>query len=89
MPDESIVQLEVTLTLPDTVAREATARGLLTAETLESLITAEVQRRRVEQFFTAADRLATLPAPSLTETEVEAEIQAVRSERRATRASRS
>lgn len=89
MAEESIVQLEVTLTLPDTVAREAAARGLLTAETLESLITAEVQRRRVEQFFAAADRLTTLPAPSLTEAEVEAEIQAVRSERRATRASRS
>ncbi len=89
MADESTVQLEVTLTLPGTVAREAAARGLLTAETLESLITAEVQRRRVDQFFAAADRLTSLPVPSLTEAEVEAEIQAVRSERRAARASRS
>lgn len=89
MAEESIVQLDVTLTLPDTIAREAAARGVLTSETLESLITAEVQRRRVEQFFVAADRLATLPMPPLTEAEVEAEIQAVRSERRAARASRS
>jgi hypothetical protein len=89
MAEESTVQLEVTLTLPDTVAREAEARGLLTAETLEALIKAEVQRRRVEQLFAAADRLAALPAASLTEAEVEAEIQAVRAERRAKSVNRS
>lgn len=89
MAEESTVQLELTLTLPDTLAREAEARGLLTAETLEDLIRAEIQRRRVDQLFVAADRLAALPATPLTEAEVEAEIQAVRSERRAARASRS
>ncbi len=86
MTEESIVQLELTLTLPDTLAREAEARGLLTAEALAALIRAEVQRRRVEQLFAAADQLAALPTPPLTEAEVEAEIQAVRSERRAARA---
>jgi len=44
-----------------------------------------MQRRRVTQVFEAADRLATLPP--LTETEVEAEIQAARVERRVARAS--
>jgi hypothetical protein len=82
---ESTVQLEVTLTLPDSLAREAEASGLLTPQGLEALLRAEVQRRRVAQLFEAADRLAALPP--LTEAEVEAEIQAARAERRATRAS--
>lgn len=89
MAEEHTVQLEVTLTLPDAVAREAEARGLLNAETLGALIEAEVQRRRVEQLFAAADRLAALPTPSLSEAEVEAEILAARTERREPRARRS
>ena len=45
----------------------------------------EVQRWCVDQLFQAADRLAALPP--LTETEIEAEIQAARDERRSSRAS--
>ena len=85
---EQSVQLELTLTLPDTLAREAKAQGLLTAETLEDLIRAEVQRRRVAQLFVAADRLAAIPEFPLTETEIEAEIQALRDEKRGIRARR-
>lgn len=88
MAEESIIQLEVTLALPDVVAREAEARGVLTAETLETLIKAEVQRRRAEHLFATADRLVAV-SPALTEADIEAEIQAVRAERRATRADRS
>jgi hypothetical protein len=73
------------LKLPDSLVREAQASGLLTAQALEALLREEVQRRRVGQLFDAADRLATLPP--LTETEVEAEIQAARAERRSSRAS--
>jgi hypothetical protein len=83
--EESTVQLELTLTLPDSLAREAEAGGLLTPQGLEALLRAEVQRRRITQLFDAADRLAALPP--LTEAEVEAEIQAVRAERRSVRAS--
>ncbi|HEY0602617.1 MAG TPA: hypothetical protein VGD58_06885 [Herpetosiphonaceae bacterium] len=36
----------------------------------------------IEQFFAVADRLAALPIPPLTEAEIEAEIQAVRAEKR-------
>jgi hypothetical protein len=85
MTEESTVQLELTLTLPDSLAREAEASGLLTPQGLEALLRAEVQRRRVTQLFEAADRLAALPP--LTEAEVEAEIQAARAERHAARAS--
>ena len=84
---ENSVELELRLTLPDSLAREAEAKGLLTPQALESLLRAELQRGRVNQLFQAAERLATLPP--LTEAEVEAEIQAARAERRAARASRS
>jgi hypothetical protein len=84
---ENSVELELRLTLPDSLAREAEAKGLLTPQALESLLRAELQRGRVNQLFQAAERLATLPP--LTEAEVEAEIQAVRAEKRAARARRS
>lgn len=84
---ENSVELELRLTLPDSLAREAEAKGLLTPQALESLLRAELQRGHVNQLFQAADRLATLPP--LTEAEVDAEIQAVRAEKRAARASRS
>ncbi len=83
--EESSVELELKLKLPGSLVREAEARGLLTPQGLEVLLREEVQRRRVTQLFEAADRLAALSP--LTEAEVEAEIQAARAERRASRAS--
>ena len=82
-----MAELEIKLVLPEGVAREAEARGLLTPQAIESLIRAEIRRRRVDQLFEAADRLAALEMPPLTEAEVEAEVQAVRNERRAPHAS--
>jgi hypothetical protein len=84
--EDSTVQLELTLTLPASLAREAEAQGLLTSTTLEALLRTEVQRRRVAHLFEAADQLAALPLAPLTEAEVEAEIRAARAARRATRA---
>ncbi len=66
------------LILPDSLAREAEAAGLLTSQAIERLLREAVRRRRVEQFFDAADRLAALDLPPLTEDEIEAEIQAAR-----------
>jgi len=75
-----MVQLD--LKLPDSLAREAQAAGLLTPQAIEQLLREEIRRRRVSQLFEAADRLAALDAPPLTEAEVETEIQAVREARR-------
>jgi hypothetical protein len=69
---------ELKLTLPDSLAREAEASGLLTPEAIEALLREEIRRRRVNQLFEAADRLANLDMPPLTEAEVEAEIEAAR-----------
>ena len=74
---------EIVLTLPDKLAQEAEASGLLKPEFIASLLRAEIRRRRVNKLFAAADRLADLDEP-LTEAAIEAEIAAVRKERRAT-----
>ena len=74
--EENSVELEIKLTLPDSLVREAQASGLLTAQALENLLREEMRRRRVGQLFEAADHLGALPPP--TEAEVEAEIQAAR-----------
>lgn len=80
---------ELKINLPDGLAREAEANGLLTPESIESLLREELKRRRINGLFTAADRLANLQTPPLTEAEVEAEISAARQSRRAPDASRS
>ena len=74
--------VEVTLTLPEPLAREADAAGLLKPSNLEALLRDAIRRRRVDHLFQAADHLAALGDPPLTSAEVEAEIQAVRKERR-------
>lgn len=79
---------EVVLNLPDSLAKEAEANGLLRPEFIESLLRAEIRRRRVNKLFAAADRLAELDMPPLTESEVEAEIASARQSRRPTDTSR-
>lgn len=45
--EENSVELEIKLTLPDSLVREAQASGLLTSQALENLLQEEVGRRRV------------------------------------------
>jgi len=73
---------EVVLNLSDNLAKEAEDNGLLKPEFIESLLRAEIRRRRVNKLFAAADRLADLELPPLTEAEVEAEIIKARQSRR-------
>jgi hypothetical protein len=72
---------EILLTLPDNLAREAEANGLLRPEFIASLLRAEIRRRRVNKLFAAADRLADLDEP-MTDEEIAAEIAAACRERR-------
>ena len=78
--------VELTVVLPGSLAREAEAGGLLNSEALEALLREELHRRRVDRLFQAADQLANLAVPSLTDMEVEEEIQALRRTRRASNA---
>ncbi len=74
--------LELKLVLPDTLAREAEASGLLTPEAIEALLRAEIRRQRVGKLFDAADRLGASDVSPMSERDVEAEIEAVRQARR-------
>ncbi|MEJ7862205.1 MAG: hypothetical protein WKF90_11305 [Pyrinomonadaceae bacterium] len=71
---------EILLTLPDNLAREAEANGLLRPEFIASLLRTEIRRRRVNKLFAAADRLADLDEP-ITDAEIETEITASRRDR--------
>lgn len=70
-------QTTITLQLPDSLVNEASATGLFEPSAIEKLIRDEL-RRRVDRLFEAVDKLSNLDTPILTEAEVEAEIQAVR-----------
>ena len=80
--------LELKLDLSESLALEAKNKGLLEPPAVERMLRAELKRNRVDQLFAAADRLAAQNQPALTEAEVEAEIQAARTQRRAFDASR-
>jgi hypothetical protein len=58
---------ELTVKLPENLAREAAAVGLLQSEALERLLREALRRRRSQDLFAAADRLAALDLPALTE----------------------
>ena len=76
-----MTRFDIKLALSDSLARDAEAAGLLTPEAIERLLREEIRRRRVDELFVAADRLAALDTLPLTDEEVEAEIQAARTER--------
>lgn len=73
---------EVTVTLPDDLARQARQAGLLRPEALAALLRDAMRRGRVERLFATMDRLSQLEPP-LSEEEIAAEIEAARAERRA------
>lgn len=77
---------EITLTLPDDLAEEAEASGLLTPGTLEQIIREEIKRRKTDRLFDIMDRLAVADKGELTEADVAAEIHAYRAEKRSGRA---
>jgi len=80
--------LELKLDLSESLALEARSKGLLESSAVERMLRAELKRNRVDQLFAAADHLAGQKLPPLTEAEVETEIQAARSHRRANDANR-
>lgn len=73
---------EITIVIPDQLAREAEANGLLTSESVEALLMAELRRRRQDRFFDTLDRLTATESSRLNEAEIEREISAAREQRR-------
>lgn len=72
----------LTLELPDALARDAQQAGLLTSQSIADLLSAELRRQQIDQLFTIADQLANQDAPAMSAAEIEAEIEAARAERR-------
>jgi hypothetical protein len=73
------------MTTLEALAQEAEQAGVLTAEALERMLKSELRRRAAEQLLESARLLASTDSPLLSEEEVQAEIDAVRSKRRAHR----
>jgi hypothetical protein len=72
--------LEVTLELPDSLAKEAEQAGLLAPEELERLVREALRVRRVERLSTIRDKIAAEPLPPMTAEEIQAEIDAYRAQ---------
>jgi len=75
--------VEVKLTLPDQLARDAKAAGLLTEPELERLVREALRERSLERLGAAMAKLAANPLPPMSESEIQAEIEAYRAEKRA------
>jgi hypothetical protein len=74
---------ELKLTLPDRLAREARAAGLLKPNAIKALLREAMHRRAAaREFLAVADRVAAAGVPPMTEDEIQAEIDAVRRARR-------
>jgi len=66
------------LSLPEQLLKEAEEAGLLNPKSIERLLREEIRRRRADNFFAAADRLAALDLPILSGAEMAQEIRLAR-----------
>lgn len=79
--------LEVTLDLPDRLAREARAAGLLTPKALSGLLKDAMQRRAAQALLDGAARATAAGSAPLSMKALQAEVNSVRQARRAAKAS--
>jgi len=75
--------LELKLNLPDRLAREAQAAGLLTPEALSQLLKDAMRRRAGQALLEGAARATQAGSKPLSMQEIQTEVNAVRRERRA------
>ena len=79
----------VQVTLPDELAQQAKAAGLLTPEAMERLLAEALRRRRaVDELLKVADRVQAAGIPPMSMEEINAEVKAARAERRKREAGR-
>ena len=83
------MSITVQLDLPEALAEEAKAKGLLQCDAMTEMLERELKRRRAcDDFGAMLKQLHSVTGDEMTEEEVQAEIDAVRAERRARRESR-
>ena len=71
------------ISLPDSLAEEAKAAGLLAPEAIEQMVREAIRRRAMKELKQAMGRMAAVEGPVMTPQEVQEEIRAARVERRA------
>ncbi len=71
----------LTIDLPDPLAKEANDAGLLEPRAIEAMLRENLRRNALNDLFTAADKLAITDFPSMTMDEIQAEVNAVRTQR--------
>jgi hypothetical protein len=81
-PISTMTNLELKLSLPDQLAKEALEAGLLSPEGIEAMVREELRARRLRRFDEAREVLASRPMPPMTAAEIQAEIDAYRAESR-------
>lgn len=72
----------IQLRLSDQLAQEAQRAGLLTETSIERLLREALRSGRIERMIQAREKLATDPIPPMSNDEIEAEIDAYRTESR-------
>ncbi len=83
-----MTELELKLSLPDRIANQAKAAGLLTSESIERLVRQAIRKAAAERLIEYGRRLREPGGPEITEAELESELKAVRAELREARAHR-
>jgi hypothetical protein len=79
---KEMTTLEVTLELPDSLAKAAKDAGLLAPEALERIIAEALRRKNFDELLSVADRVEAAGISPMPPEELNAEIQAYRLERR-------
>ena len=82
-----MTSLELKLELPDRLARDAQAAGLLTPKGLSQLVRDAMRRRAAQTLLDGAARASDLCSRPLSMREIQAEVNAVRRVRRLRKAS--
>jgi len=77
--------LELKLSLPERLAKEAQAAELLTPEAITQLVKEAVRRRAGQALLDAAERVVRADIPPLSMEEIQAEVDAVRQARKTDR----
>jgi hypothetical protein len=72
-----MTELELKLSLPDQIANQAKAAGLLTSESIERLVREAIRKAAAQRVIEYGRRLREPGGPEITEAELESELKAV------------
>lgn len=83
-----MTEFELKLSLPDQLAKQARAAGLLTSEAIERLVRDAIRKAAAEKFNALGKQLREPGGHDITPAELESELKSVRAELRKARARR-